>query len=80
MQVRDLSGKYRPKKKEYGRNRSHNMSEEKKQKRKEYQKNYREANKRRKYSFIKKMYDYIHSKPLIFQIFFLISLCPVLAN
>ena len=80
MQVRDLSGKYRPKKKEYGRNRSHNMSEEKKQKLKDYQKNYREANKRRKSSFIKKMYDYIHSKPLILQIFFLISLCPVLAN
>ena len=80
MQVRDLSGKYRPTKKEYGRNRSHNMSEEKKQKIKEYQKNYREANKRRNSSFIKKMHDYIHYKPLILQIFFLISLCPVLAN
>ena len=33
------------KKREYGRNRYHNMSKEKKQKLKEYQKNYREAKK-----------------------------------
>ena len=32
-------------KREYGKNRYHNMSEEKKQKLKEYQKNYREAKK-----------------------------------
>ena len=32
-------------KREYGKNRYHNMSEEKKQKLKEYQKNYRETNK-----------------------------------
>ena len=33
------------KKREYGKNRYHNMSEEKKQRLKEYQKNYREAKK-----------------------------------
>ena len=33
------------KKREYGKNRYHNMSEEKKQSLKEYQKNYREAKK-----------------------------------
>ena len=32
-------------KREYGRNRYHNMSEEKKQRLKEYQRNYREAKK-----------------------------------
>ena len=32
-------------KRDYGRNRYHNMSEDEKQKLKEYQKNYREANK-----------------------------------
>ena len=32
-------------KREYGRNRYHNMFEEKKQRRKEYQRNYREAKK-----------------------------------
>ena len=32
-------------KREYGRNKYHNMSEEKKQRLKEYQKNYREAKK-----------------------------------
>ena len=36
------------KKREYGRNRYHKMSKEKKQKLKEYQKHYREANKSRK--------------------------------
>ena len=35
-------------KREYGRNRYNNMSEEKKQKLKEYQKNCREANKSKK--------------------------------
>ena len=39
----------RIKKKEYGKNRYHNMSEEKKPKLKEYQKKYREA-KRSKYN------------------------------
>ena len=37
--------KVRIKKKEYGKNRYHNMSEEKKQRLKEYQKNYRKAKK-----------------------------------
>ena len=40
---RNLSEK-KHKKREYGGNRYHNMSEEKKQRLKEYQKNYREAN------------------------------------
>ena len=39
---RNLSEEDRNKKREYGRNRHHNMSEEKKQ---EYQKNYRETKK-----------------------------------
>ena len=37
--------KNKSKKREYGRNRYHNMSEEKKQRLKEYQKNYRETKK-----------------------------------
>ena len=37
--------KKKKKKREYGKNRYHNMSEEKKQRLKEYQKNYREAKK-----------------------------------
>ena len=48
-------------KSEYGRNRYHNMSEEKKQKLKEYQKKYCEANKSRKSQRNKKMHDYIHN-------------------
>ena len=41
--------KKKKKKREHGRNRYHNMSDEKKRKLKEYQKDYREANKTRKY-------------------------------
>ena len=43
---RELSGEDKNIKREYGRNRSHNMSEKEKQKLKEYQKNYCEANKK----------------------------------
>ena len=46
--------KKKNKKREYGRNRYHNMSEEKKQKLKEYQKNYCEGNKSKKFQFNKK--------------------------
>ena len=40
---RNSSEKYKNIKREYGRNRYHNMPEEKKQRLKEYQKNYHEA-------------------------------------
>ena len=40
-----MSEEEKNKKREYGNNRCHNMSEEKKQKLKEYQKKYREAKK-----------------------------------
>ena len=40
-----LSEEEKNKKREYGKNRYHDMPEEKKQKLKEYQKNYREAKK-----------------------------------
>ena len=41
----NLSEEEKNKKREYGKNRYHDMPEEKKQKLKEYQKNYREAKK-----------------------------------
>ena len=43
-------------KKEYGNNRYHNMSKEKKQRLKEYQRDYREANKGKKSWFLSKQY------------------------
>ena len=53
------------------------MSEENKQKLKEYQKNIVKLSKADSLNLIKKMYDYVHNKPLILLIFFLISLCLV---
>ena len=70
--------KKKNKKREYGRNRYHNMSEEKNKNLKNIKKNIVKLTKTESVTLIKNAF--IRNKLLILMIFFLISLCSVLAQ